>query len=69
MSGATFRRSSCEDSVSSSFFGDFESVNADEGPLLINRLAPDDWRDRGLGILQEALTETKQPHHLPVLLH
>ncbi|KAI9884356.1 MAG: hypothetical protein M1823_003852 [Watsoniomyces obsoletus] len=72
MPGATFRGSSREDSVSSSFFGDFESVNTDEGSLVMNRLATDDWRDRGLGILQEAVTETKQGHphhHLPTLLH
>ena len=58
----TIPGSSREDSVSSSFFGDSESINADEGsPLVVSRLGTDDGRDRGLGILQEAVMEAKHP--------
>jgi serine/threonine-protein kinase RIM15 len=62
---ATFRGSSREDSVSSSFFGDHESSNADEPSVTIGRPPSVDWRDRGLGILEEAMVE---PKHFPPLL-
>lgn len=64
--GATFRGSSREDSVSSSFFGDSESINADESPVVVNRPGMDEWRDGGLGIVEEGMLEPKQ---LPPLIH
>ncbi|KAI9848374.1 MAG: rim15, signal transduction response regulator [Thelocarpon superellum] len=63
MPGTTFRGSSREDSISSSFFGDADSIVAEEMPVIINR-HPDDWAETGLGISEEALTETKAPPHL-----
>ncbi|PSR82198.1 hypothetical protein BD289DRAFT_488560 [Coniella lustricola] len=48
--GSSFRGSSREDSISSSLFGDSESVSADELGVLLSRKATNDWEDGGLGI-------------------
>ncbi|KAK4142593.1 uncharacterized protein C8A04DRAFT_13090 [Dichotomopilus funicola] len=45
-SGSSFR----EDSISSSLFGDSESVATDDIPVLISRKPTGDWDDGGLGI-------------------
>ncbi|OCK76181.1 hypothetical protein K432DRAFT_408378 [Lepidopterella palustris CBS 459.81] len=57
----SYRGSSREDSISSSFFGDADSRN-DDIPVVINRHNVDDWRERdlarmigGLGISESAL--------------
>lgn len=42
--------SSREDSISSSLFGDSESVTTDEVPLVISRKGTNDWDEGGLGI-------------------
>lgn len=48
--GSSFRGSSREDSVTSSLFGDSESISADEIPVVISRKATGDWSEHGLGI-------------------
>ncbi|ROW05891.1 hypothetical protein VPNG_08012 [Cytospora leucostoma] len=48
--GSSFRGSSREDSVSSSLFGDSESMSADDIPVVISRKATGDWSEHGLGI-------------------
>ncbi|KAF3769300.1 hypothetical protein M406DRAFT_251013 [Cryphonectria parasitica EP155] len=48
--GSSFRGSSREDSISSSLFGDSESVSADEISVAISRNTTNDWKDQGLGI-------------------
>ncbi|KAF2754289.1 putative response regulator receiver RIM15p [Pseudovirgaria hyperparasitica] len=60
MPSGSYRGSSREDSISSSFFGDGESMN--DLPIVISRSATEDWRDRdlstalgGLGITEEAI--------------
>ncbi|PSN59639.1 serine threonine protein kinase-like protein [Corynespora cassiicola Philippines] len=57
----SYRGSSREDSISSSFFGDSESRTGDEVPVIIARHNVDDWRERdlaramsGLGISEDA---------------
>ncbi len=45
-SGSSFR----EDSISSSLFGDSESVTADDIPALVGRKVAGDWDEGGLGI-------------------
>ncbi|KAI9847353.1 MAG: rim15, signal transduction response regulator [Sclerophora amabilis] len=59
MPGSTFRGSSREDSISSSFFGDSESVLNDDFPVIISRNTGDDWGDNGLGLSDESFTEQK----------
>lgn len=61
MPSGSYRGSSREDSISSSFFGDTDS-RSDDVPVIINRNNVDDWRDRdlarmigGLGISEEPL--------------
>lgn len=48
--GSSFRGSSREDSISSSLFGDSESVSTDDIPVVISRKATGDWNEGGLGI-------------------
>lgn len=48
--GSSFRGSSREDSISSSLFGDSESVSADDVPVVISCKATSDWEEQGLGI-------------------
>jgi len=57
----SYRGSSREDSISSSFFGDNESRTGDDVPVIIARHNTDDWRERdlaramsGLGISEDA---------------
>ncbi|PVI03769.1 putative response regulator receiver RIM15p [Periconia macrospinosa] len=57
----SYRGSSREDSISSSFFGDNESRTGDDVPVIIARQNLDDWRERdiaramgGLGISEDA---------------
>ncbi|KAI1176890.1 putative response regulator receiver RIM15p [Nemania sp. FL0916] len=48
---SSFRGSSREDSISSSVFGDSESVTTDDIPIVLSRKATGDWNDEaGLGI-------------------
>jgi serine/threonine-protein kinase RIM15 len=59
MPGSTFRGSSREDSVGSSFFGDTDSMNNEEIPVIINRPSTDEWFGGGLGISEEQLLDLK----------
>lgn len=76
----SYRGSSREDSISSSFFGDGESRTGDDVPVIIARNNMDDWRERdltrvmsGLGISEDvANVDPKNvgqklpvPHDLP----
>ncbi|KAF1911624.1 serine threonine protein kinase-like protein [Ampelomyces quisqualis] len=77
----SYRGSSREDSISSSFFGDTESRAGDDLPVIIARHNADDWRERdiaramsGLGISEDAAnTDPKNmvPHSIspPDLTH
>ncbi|KAL1633219.1 rim15, signal transduction response regulator [Neofusicoccum ribis] len=78
MPSGSYRGSSREDSISSSFFGDNDSRN-DEVAVVISRQATDDWRERdlahalgGLGISDEPVVakETKSllaiPDNMPL---
>ncbi|KAI9829894.1 MAG: rim15, signal transduction response regulator [Phylliscum demangeonii] len=58
--GGLFRGSSREESLSSSFFGDFESSATDDGPSVVGKMAMAEWGDGGLGIIspEEAPTST-----------
>lgn len=49
----SFRGSSREDSISSSMFGDSESIVADDVPVVIRRQGTGDWVDKGLGITND----------------
>jgi len=63
--GSSFRGSSREDSISSSLFGDSESVATDDIPIVLSRKATGDWGDEaGLGINPEEILSssgTKAP--------
>ncbi|KAH8199558.1 hypothetical protein TruAng_006255 [Truncatella angustata] len=64
---SSFRGSSREDSISSSLFGDSESVATDEIPMVISRKATGDWDE--LGISQdEVLYGPDNPPRLPAHL-
>lgn len=72
--GSSFRGSSREDSISSSLFGDSESVSADEIPVVISRKATNDWEQQGLciGVPSEEhlLSSSDPPKGLaPLTLH
>ncbi|KAI9838638.1 MAG: hypothetical protein M1819_004952 [Sarea resinae] len=64
---SSFRGSSREDSISSSFFGDFENAN-DDIPVIISRHVTDDWTGGGLCISEEAVLDPKPkpPPSLPL---
>ncbi|TKA64933.1 hypothetical protein B0A49_10634, partial [Cryomyces minteri] len=67
---SSWRGSSREDSISSSFFGDADSRAAEEIPVIINRQATDDWRDLprapgGLGITEEPAAEPSMKSMMP----
>ncbi|KAJ5900090.1 hypothetical protein N7495_004834 [Penicillium taxi] len=66
---SSYRDSSREDSVSSSVFGDMESIKSDEIPVIISR-SHDDWEQGhgGLGI-SEAAHSNSEPKPVPQLLH
>jgi len=64
----SYRGSSREDSISSSFFGDAESRAGDDVPVIIARHNADDWRERdiaramsGLGISDEVANDEPKP--------
>ncbi|KAJ4296297.1 rim15, signal transduction response regulator [Kalmusia sp. IMI 367209] len=76
----SYRGSSREDSISSSFFGDNDSRTGDDLPVIIARHNTDDWRERdlarvmsGLGISEDAANvdppnvgqKLPVPHDLP----
>ena len=68
MHGSSFRGSSRQDSISSSFYGDMDSASADIGPVIISHQG-DDWSN-GLGITED-VNDFKTFIHpgLPHLLH
>ncbi|KAL5114758.1 rim15, signal transduction response regulator [Pleosporales sp. CAS-2024a] len=64
----SYRGSSRQDSISSSFFGDAESRAGDDVPVIIARHNADDWRERdmaramsGLGISDDTAATTVGP--------
>ncbi|KAJ5157853.1 uncharacterized protein N7482_008953 [Penicillium canariense] len=69
---SSYRGSSRDDSVSSSVFGDMESIKPDEVPVIISR-TNDDWDQGpgGLGISEDAHPGSPDPKAVPVphLLH
>ncbi|GJC86980.1 serine/threonine-protein kinase cek1 [Colletotrichum liriopes] len=67
--GSSVITSSREDSISSSLFGDSESVSTDDVPVVISRKATGDWDEGGLGISQdEVVHPTNSPKSLPHLV-
>ncbi|KAJ8121214.1 hypothetical protein ONZ43_g2280 [Nemania bipapillata] len=57
-----FRGSSREDSISSSLFGDSESVATDDIPIVLSRKATGDWNDEaGLGINTDEILSGSAP--------
>lgn len=71
MPSGSFRGSSRGDSISSSVFGDSESVTTDDLPVIINRKATGDWDETGLGLsedfIHQALSKADAP--VPHLVH
>lgn len=69
---SSYRGSSRDDSVSSSVFGDMESIKPEEVPVIISR-NHDDWDQNsgGLGISEDAHPGSPDPKAIPVpqLLH
>ncbi|KAI1818457.1 hypothetical protein GGS20DRAFT_528692 [Poronia punctata] len=60
--GSSFRGSSREDSISSSLFGDSESVITDDVPIVLSRQATAEWGDEaGLGIGTEEVPPSSAP--------
>ncbi|KAI0535937.1 putative response regulator receiver RIM15p [Xylaria digitata] len=60
--GSSFRGSSREDSISSSVFGDSESVATDDIPIVLSRKATGDWGDEaGLGINTDEILSGSAP--------
>ncbi|KAK3938049.1 Serine/threonine-protein kinase cek1 [Diplogelasinospora grovesii] len=72
-SGYAHRSSSSfrEDSISSSLFGDSESVSTDDIPVVISRKATGDWDEGGLGISgqEEMLLSSSDPLKSPIRGH
>jgi serine/threonine-protein kinase RIM15 len=69
MPGSSFRGSSREDSITSSLFGDSESIMTDDVPVIISRKTTGDWDETGLGITNDEimlespdLTKASLPH-------
>jgi serine/threonine-protein kinase RIM15 len=62
--------SSREDSITSSVFGDSESVTTDEIPVVISRKATGDWDEAGLGISEPeaAVGLEGSPRQIPHLI-
>ncbi|KAI0016461.1 hypothetical protein F4780DRAFT_682476 [Xylariomycetidae sp. FL0641] len=66
---SSFRGSSREDSISSSLFGDSESVTTDEIPLVLSRKATGDWGDEsGPGIPPDEALSSSAGSSLPIPL-
>lgn len=60
MPDSSYKSSSRENSVGSSFFGDMESIRSDDLPVIISRQATGDWPGKtGLGISEDIVTERK----------
>ncbi|EJT81229.1 AGC protein kinase [Gaeumannomyces tritici R3-111a-1] len=59
--GSSFRGSSREDSISSSLFGDSESVTTDDIAVGMSRKTTGDWEDTGLGITQQEQPPLSSP--------
>jgi serine/threonine-protein kinase RIM15 len=72
MPDSSYKSSSRENSVGSSFYGDMESVRSDDLPVIISRHATSDWAGKsGLGISEDIATE-KKPYLMagyPHLVH
>lgn len=69
MSGSLYRVSSREHSIGSSFFGDTDSTNTEDIPIIVGRHS-DEWPPNGLGISEELLGPQPFIHPgLPHLLH
>jgi serine/threonine-protein kinase RIM15 len=68
--GSSLITSSREDSISSSLFGDSESVSTDDIPVVISRKATGDWEETGLGIREDELllNHIESPKPPPQLL-
>lgn len=67
LGSSSFRGSSREDSISSSVFGDSESVTTDEVPVVISRKATGDWDELGISqeeVLMGAEASQQLPPHL-----
>ncbi|KAF2468114.1 putative response regulator receiver RIM15p [Lindgomyces ingoldianus] len=60
MPSGSYRGSSREDSISSSFFGDNES-RTDDVPVIISRPNIDDWRDRDIARVMSGLGISEEP--------
>ena len=65
---SSYRGSSREDSISSSFFGETDSMTSSEVPLIVSRQPTEEWRDRdivrafdGLGISEGSFPVPAQP--------
>ena len=71
MPGTSYGRSSREDSISSSFFGDASSTTTDDVPVIVSGQLAQDWAGNGLGISDASPVEPKPFFHpgLPHLLH
>ena len=72
MPDLSYRGSSREDSIGSSFFGDMESVKHDDVPVIISRQVTEDWSGNGgLGISEDIVTDKKPYIHtgFPHLVH
>ncbi|SLM40643.1 serine threonine protein kinase [Lasallia pustulata] len=71
MPGTSYGRSSREDSISSSFFGDASSTTTDDVPVIVSGQSAQDWAGSGLGISETSPLESKPFFHpgLPHLLH
>jgi serine/threonine-protein kinase RIM15 len=60
MPDSSYKSSSRENSVGSSFFGDIDSIRSDDLPVIISRQATGDWGGKGgLGISHDIITERK----------
>jgi serine/threonine-protein kinase RIM15 len=57
----SYRGSSREDSISSSFFGDNDSRTGDDPPVIIARHSVDDWRERDLARVMSGLGISEDP--------
>jgi len=75
MPDSSYKSSSRENSVGSSFFGDMDSIRSDDLPVIISRQATGDWGGKGglggLGISHDIITE-KKPYLMtgyPHLVH
>ncbi|KAF1959248.1 hypothetical protein CC80DRAFT_323955 [Byssothecium circinans] len=60
----SYRGSSREDSISSSFFGDNESRASDDVPVIIARHSVDDWRERDLARAMSGLGISEDVSHV-----